>query len=129
MEFGYRGRLPVRDILRVGIKAIDAHCTAGRLRAKGFAQIGHDDQEAVLQAAEDGELPLHDIAAQVFFAQLLGETRLGYFCDPLARWQQEHGGLEDDRLSGHAGDDYSDWVEVRDKPYPLPPVDLAGRRG
>ncbi len=25
-QFGYQGRLPVRDILRVGIKGIDAHC-------------------------------------------------------------------------------------------------------
>jgi len=25
--------------------------------------------------------------------------------------------------------DYLDWVEVRDKPYSIGPVDLAGRRG
>ena len=25
-EFGYQGRLPLRDILRVGIAAVDAHC-------------------------------------------------------------------------------------------------------
>ena len=30
-QFGYQGRLPVRDIVRVGIKSIDAHC------AKQFA--------------------------------------------------------------------------------------------
>jgi gluconate 2-dehydrogenase gamma chain len=25
--------------------------------------------------------------------------------------------------------DYTDWVAVRDQPYPLPPVDLSGQRG
>ncbi|RYE72558.1 MAG: gluconate 2-dehydrogenase subunit 3 family protein, partial [Oxalobacteraceae bacterium] len=24
---------------------------------------------------------------------------------------------------------YLEWVKIRDKPYPLGPVDLAGRRG
>ena len=36
-QFGYQGRLPVRDILRVGIKGIDAHCQkhfSGRSFAK-----------------------------------------------------------------------------------------------
>jgi gluconate 2-dehydrogenase gamma chain len=25
--------------------------------------------------------------------------------------------------------DYTNWVEVRNRAYPLPPVDLAGKRG
>jgi gluconate 2-dehydrogenase gamma chain len=25
--------------------------------------------------------------------------------------------------------DYTNWVEVRDRAYPIPPVDLAGKRG
>src|SRR3984957_14415147 len=37
-QFGYQGRLPVRDILRVGIKGIDAHC-ARQFSGKRFAQL------------------------------------------------------------------------------------------
>ena len=82
----------------------------------------------MLKAAEDSKLPLKDIGAKVFFDQLLNETRLGYFCDPI------HGGNKNMaawKMIGYPGmrADYTDWVEVRDKPYPLPPVDLAGRRG
>jgi len=55
-------------------------------------------------------------------------VRNGYFADP------SHGGNKNMgawKMIGYPGmrADYMDWVTVRDKPYPLPPVDLAGRRG
>jgi gluconate 2-dehydrogenase gamma chain len=126
-QFGYQGRLPVRDILRVGMKAIDAHCVA-RMGGKTFAQLTHAEQESLLKAAESGKLELDNISAKEFFNQLLNETRMGYFCDPkyggnknMAAW----------RMIGYPGAraDYTNWVEIRDKPYPLPPVDQAGKRG
>lgn len=126
-QFGYQGRLPVRDILRVAIKGIDAHC-AKRFNGKSFAQLEHADQEMLLKSAETGKLELEDISSREFFNQLLNETRMGYFCDP------RHGGNKDMaawKMIGYPGmrADYADWVEVRDQPYPLPPVDLAGKRG
>ncbi|HEY2677765.1 MAG TPA: gluconate 2-dehydrogenase subunit 3 family protein [Steroidobacteraceae bacterium] len=126
-QFGYQGRLPVRDILRVGMKSIDAHCEK-TLAGKTFAQLAHSDQETLLKAAEAGKLELENISAKEFFNQLLGETRMGYFCDPkyggnknMAAW----------KMIGFPGmrADYTNWVEVRDRSYPLPPVDLAGKRG
>jgi len=50
-QFGYQGRLPVRDILRVGIKGIDAHCQK-HFSGKIFAQLEHADQETLLKATE-----------------------------------------------------------------------------
>jgi len=126
-QFGYQGRLPVRDILRVGIKGIDAHCQK-QFSGKTFAQLEHADQETLLKAAEAGTLQLENISAKEFFTQLLNETRMGYFCDP------RHGGNKNMaawKMIGYPGmrADYTNWVEVRDQPYPLPPVDLAGKRG
>ena len=126
-QFGYQGRLPVRDILRVGIKGIDAHCQK-QFSGKTFAQLEHADQETLLKAAEAGTLQLENISAKEFFTQLLNETRMGYFCDP------QHGGNKNMsawKMIGYPGmrADYTNWVEVRDQPYPLPPVDLAGKRG
>src|SRR5271156_3528738 len=126
-QFGYQGRLPVRDILRVGIKRIDAHC-AGQFGGKSFAQLEHKDQEALLESSEAGKLELENISAKEFFSQLLNETRMGYFCDP------KHGGNKNMsawKMIGYPGmrADYTNWVEVRDQAYPLPPVDLAGKRG
>ena len=126
-QFGYQGRLPVRDILRVGIQAMDASCRKS-FGGKGFAQLQHADQEKTLKAAEAGKLELESISAREFFNQLLAETRMGYFCDP------RHGGNKNMaawKMIGYPGmrADYTDWVEVRDRPYPLPPVDLSGKRG
>lgn len=126
-EFGYQGRLPLRDILRHGSKAMDARA-AGAHGGKTFAQLEHADQEKLLQAAEKGELDLDGLSSKIFFAYLLGEVRNGYFADP------RHGGNRNMgawKMIGYPGmrADYLDWVQVRDKPYPLPPVDLSGRRG
>jgi gluconate 2-dehydrogenase gamma chain len=126
-EFGYQGRLPVRDILRVGIKAIDAHCQS-TLGGKTFSEAEQSQQETLLSAAETGELELENISAKEFFNQLLAETRMGYFCDPIHGGNKNMAGW---KMVGYPGAraDYSDWVEVRDRPYPLPPVDIAGKRG
>ena len=126
-EFGYQGRLAPRDILSVGARAVDVHCKAN-FGGKTFAQLDHSQQEALLKAAESGALPLPDIGAQVFFAQLLAETRNGYFADPQYGGNK---GMGSWKMIGYPGvrADFTDWVEVRDKPYPLPPVDLSGRRG
>jgi gluconate 2-dehydrogenase gamma chain len=126
-QFGYQGRLSLRDILRVGVHAVDAHCR-GNFGGKSFVQLEHTQQETLLKAAESGELHLEGLSSQLFFAQLLAEVRNGYFADPV------HGGnkgMGSWKMIGYPGmrADYTDWVEVRDKPYPLPPVDLAGRRG
>jgi gluconate 2-dehydrogenase gamma chain len=126
-QFGYQGRLPVRDILRVGIQAMDAHCRR-HFSGKTFAQLEHGEQEALLKEAEIGNLELENISAKEFFNQLLNETRMGYFCDP------QYGGNKNMaawKMIGFPGmrADYTNWVEVRDKAYPLPPVDLSGKRG
>jgi gluconate 2-dehydrogenase gamma chain len=126
-ELGYQGRLPVRDILRVGIKAMDAYCQR-TMGGKAFAELQPAEQESLLKAAEAGKLELESSSAKEFFGQLLAETRLGYFCDPI------HGGNKDMaawKMIGYPGAraDYTDWVEIRNRPYPLPPVDLAGKRG
>jgi gluconate 2-dehydrogenase gamma chain len=126
-DFGYQGRLALCDILRVGIGAVDAHCRR-QFDGKTFTALTPDQQDALLKSAESGQLQLEEISSAAFFAELLAEVRNGYFSDPV------HGGnkgMGSWKMIGYPGvrADYTDWVEVRDKPYPLPPVDLAGRRG
>src|SRR5271154_1734409 len=64
-QFGYQGRLAVRDILRVGIKGIDAHCRK-QFGGKTFALLEHAGQETLLKAAEAGKLELENISAKEF---------------------------------------------------------------
>lgn len=126
-EFGYQGRLALRDILKVGIASMDAHCRKA-FDGKTFAALDVEQQETLLSQAEGGKLGLQDIADKVFFSNFLNEVKNGYFADP------KHGGNKDMgawKMIGYPGmrADYIDWISVRDKPYPLGPVDLAGRRG
>ncbi|QJE02966.1 gluconate 2-dehydrogenase subunit 3 family protein [Massilia forsythiae] len=126
-EFGYQGKLPLCDILRVGMKNFDNHC-AQQFNGKKFADLDKGQQEAMLKEAEGNKLKFPDISGKIFFANLLAETRNGYFADP------GHGGnkgMGSWKMIGYPGmrADYLDWVEVRDRAYPIPPVDLAGNRG
>lgn len=125
-EFGYQGKLNLREIIQVGISAFDAACQ--KSDGKAFAELPHSRQEELLKAAEAGKLQLDGISAKLFFTNLLTEVRNGYFADPsygankdMAAW----------KMIGYPGvrADFIDWVTVRDTPYPLGPVDLAGRRG
>ncbi len=124
---GYQGQLPLREILRVGMNALDFHCTKS-FDGKTFAQLDDSAQDGLLKSAESGQLALEGISSQLFFTQLLAETRNGYFSDPMYGGNKNMGSW---KMIGYPGmrADYLEWVTVRDRPYPLPPVVLAGRRG
>jgi len=126
-EFGYQGRLALKDILRVGIAAIDNHCQTVT-DGKRFSELSADEQIALLKEAESGKLELSDISSKLFFSQLLAEVRNGYFSDPVHGGNKNMGAW---KMIGYPGmrADYLDWVGVRDRAYPLPPVDLSGKRG
>jgi gluconate 2-dehydrogenase gamma chain len=126
LEFGYQGKLTLREILSVGLDALDAHCKRA-FDGRAFAGLEHAQQEDLLRQAEGGELELDSISARTFFSYLLGEVRNGYFSDPKYGGNKDMGAW---KMIGYPGAraDYRDWVTVRDKPYPLPPVDQAGKR-
>src|ERR1700722_3107362 len=125
-EFGYQGRMTVRETVRAGIQAIDAY-TKKSADAKRFADLDHDKQEQILKSAESGDLKLDGISSKYFFSTLLAEVRNGYFSDPVHGGNKNMGSW---KMIGYPGmrADYIDWVTVRDKPYPIPPVDLSGKR-
>lgn len=125
--FGYQGRLPLRDILRLGIAATDGHCRRA-FAGRAFAQLSEPEQVDTLGGLEKGTIELPDISAAVFFGYLLSETRNGYFADPSHGGNRNMGGW---KMIGYPGvrADYLDWVTVRDRPYPIAPVDMSGRRG
>lgn len=126
-EFGYQGRLNLREIIRVGIGAFDAHVRKA-FDGKTFDQLEAAQQETLLKAAEGGKLELEGISSKLFFSNFLAEVKNGYFADPQYGGNRDMGAW---KMIGYPGvrADYLEWVEVRDKAYPLPPVDLAGKRG
>ena len=127
-NFGYQGRHSLREILQIGLGALDAHVARTFGAGKRFASLAPADQDATLKAAEAGTLAWPEISEKLFFAQLLNEVRNGYFADPAHGGNRGMGAW---KMIGYPGvrADYLDWVGVRDRAYPIPPVDMAGRRG
>ncbi len=125
-EFGYQGKLTLKDLMRVGISEFDAYCK--KTDGKPFKDLTHERQEALLKEAQSDKLAFEGLSSKLFFTTLLDETKYGFFSDPI------HGGNKNMvgwKLIEYPGmrADYMDWVTVRDKRYPLGPVDLSGNRG
>ena len=123
--FGYQGPLPLRDILRTGIKAVDSYCT-GKYEGEKFGDLEGKQQDAVLKLAEAGGLKLAEIPDKVFFGNLLNEVRNGYFADPKYGGNK---GMGSWKMIGYPGSRYNylDWVNRHNERFPLPPVSMTGR--
>ena len=118
-EMGYQSRLVPQDLYRLGIAAVDRW--SRQQHGKVFAEL------AALKALESGDASLEGVPAKLFFAQLLQNTREGFYCDPLHGGNKELVGWKLVNFPG-ARADFMDWVE-RDERYPLPPVSIRGERG
>ena len=125
-EFGYQGKLPPRDIIRVGIAGVSAWCQ--KEFGKAFSDLSPQEQDAVLKKLESGEIKTEGVPSKVFFTHLHNETLYGFCSDPQYGGNK---GMVGWKLVGYPGvrADYMDWVEQTDKPYPLPPVSMSGERG
>lgn len=124
-EMGYQLRLNPREIYRLGIAAANQWCSQNL--GKDFAELSTADQDKALSAMEHGMEGFDNLPSATFFAMLWGNTKEGFFSDPL------HGGNKDMvgwKLIGFPGAraDFMDWIE-RDEAYPQPPVSIHGQRG
>lgn len=124
-EMGYQLKLTVREIYRLGIAAANQWCSKNL--GKRFAELPAADQDKALAAMEHGAEGFDSLPSGTFFSMLWGNTREGFFSDPL------HGGnkgLVGWKLIGFPGAraDFMDWIE-RDEAYPQPPVSIRGQRG
>ncbi|MDR3530819.1 MAG: gluconate 2-dehydrogenase subunit 3 family protein [Rhodopila sp.] len=112
---------------RQALAALDKYCRA-TFAGKSFAQLPDDQKDKVISGLEEGSATLDGADGKMFFAQLLTNTREGFFADPV------YGGNRDMvawKMIGFPGAryDYRDWVDRHNERYPLPPVGFAGRPG
>ncbi|MEZ2311096.1 gluconate 2-dehydrogenase subunit 3 family protein [Paraburkholderia sp. RCC_158] len=124
-ELGYQLKLVPRDLYRLGIASVNAYCT--KTYKKSFDALDALTRDTVLGALEKGSIDLGDVPANVFFAQLLQNTREGYFCDPIHGGNRDMGGW---RMIGFPGAraDFMDFVNQNGQPYPYGPVSIEGKR-
>ncbi len=124
-EMGYQLKLNVQEIYRLGIAAANQWCQHNL--GKAFAALSADEQDKALAAMEKGADGFDSLPSATFFSMLWGNTKEGFFSDPI------HGGNKDMvgwKLINFPGAraDFMDWIE-RDEKYPLPPVSIQGLRG
>jgi gluconate 2-dehydrogenase gamma chain len=124
-EFGYQQRLTPREIYRSGIKACDSACE--KHYGKPFAALDSNSQLKVLQQLESGEIAMEEMKASLFFAQLLKNSKEGYFSDPIYGGNKNMAGWKMIGFPG-ARADFMDWIDHPNERYPLGPVSIDGRR-
>lgn len=123
---GYQLRYTPREIYRLGIKA--ANDIVQKLHERDFVRLAVADQDHFLGAMERNELHFSEVPASVFFGQLLGNTKEGYFSDPLYGGNR---GLAAWKWIGFPGAraDFTDWLDQAGRAYPYGPVSISGARG
>ncbi len=124
---GYQLKLTPAQLYRRSIAAIDAYC-AGRYGGKAFARLDAKTQDEVLHGLEKGDIDLDGPPAKDFFEMLVQNATEGFFADPIYGGNRDFAGW---KLVGFPGPRYNYVEEIKQfgKPYPLPPVGLAGREG
>lgn len=124
--FGYQYKFSPREIYRIGIADVNTHCRKqhGRL----FHETGDDKQVALLMDLEKGSIPLNTMPAQVFFSQLLTNTKEGYLADPMYGGNRRMAPWKMVGFPGARGD-YYDFIRQHNKPYPNAPVSIRRQEG
>lgn len=122
---GYQAPDTPAQRYRAGIAALSSWVRDNK-GGKRFAELGPDEQDAVLKDLEAGKITLpNKVDAKSFFNLTLASMMEGFFADPI------YGGNKDMaswKMLGFPGAryDYRDHVSKHNQPYPLPPVSIAG---
>jgi gluconate 2-dehydrogenase gamma chain len=120
---GYQLRYTPREIYRLGIAA--ANSATQKLQSKNFPLLSVADQDRFLVAMEKGETTFATVPAAVLFAQLLTNTKEGYFADPLYGGNR---GMVAWNWIGFPGAraDFTDWIDQAGRRYPYGAVSISG---
>jgi gluconate 2-dehydrogenase gamma chain len=119
---GYHLRYTPREIYRLGIAA--ANSATQKSKGKDFSQLSAAEQDRFLAIVEKGEATFTTVPATVFFAQLLENTKEGFFSDPLYGGNR---GMVAWKWIGFPGAraDFTDWIDQAGRHYPYGPVSIS----
>ncbi len=120
---GYQGAAPPLARYKAGLAALDQHVKEA-FAGKAFADLPAADQDKVLKDFEGGKVAY--AGAVGFFNLVLQNTMEGFFADPIYGGNRDMAGWKFIGFPG-ARYDYRAYVGQHNKPFPLPPVSIAGR--
>lgn len=121
---GYQTPLTPAQIYRQGIEEINAWCTSKH--GKPFSELEPGRQDDVLTSLQKGTIKL-PAELRDFFSLLLGNTKEGYFADPM------YGGNHKMLAWSYIGfpgarASFKEWADQYNVVYPLGPVSISGER-
>lgn len=124
-QLGYQSPLTPAEVYRAGIAELNAWCQDNHSAV--FAELDKDTKDKVLTALEKGEIKLASTQGASLFGLLLQNTKEGYFADPIYGGNHEMAAWQYIGFPG-ARASFREWVGI-EKPYPLGPVSISGKRG
>jgi gluconate 2-dehydrogenase gamma chain len=122
---GYQLRYAPREVYRLGIE--DANTAARQAHDMEFSRLAPTLQDLFLASMEKGQLEFPRVPASALFAQLLENTKEGYFSDPIYGGNRE---MLAWRWIGFPGAraDFTDWIDQAGTEYPYGPASIGGTR-
>ena len=123
-QFGYQYKFTPRDIYRIGLKELDAHCTGKH--GTVFELLEAAVQTDILKGLESGSLALRTMPGTVFFDQLLGNVKEGFLADPMYGGNKGMAGWKMLGFPGARGD-YLEAVGKHNQALNIAPVSISGK--
>jgi gluconate 2-dehydrogenase gamma chain len=119
---GFQSRLTPQEIYRAGIRETNLH-TAKRY-GKAFEFLPVEQQDEVLRALEEDEVPLDSLRSRLFFNLLLRNTMEGFFGDPMYGGNRDKVGWRLIGFPGLPASNYAELMQKHDVPYRVEPVSI-----
>lgn len=120
---GYQGAEAPLTRYRDGLAALNRHAKA-QFSGKNFFDLAAAEQDQALKDFEAGKVDYKPAAG--FFNLMLQNTMEGFFADPIYGGNKDMAGWKFIGFPG-ARYDYRDYITAHNKPFPLPPLSIAGR--
>jgi gluconate 2-dehydrogenase gamma chain len=119
---GFQSRLTPQEIYRAGIRETNLHTT--RRYGKAFEFLPAEQQDEVLRALEEDEVPLDSLRSRLFFNLLLRNTMEGFFGDPMYGGNRDKVGWRLIGFPGLPASNYAELMQKHDVPYRVEPVSI-----
>jgi gluconate 2-dehydrogenase gamma chain len=122
---GWQTPLSPLEIYQQAIPVFDAWCK--QTHGKIFAELDAATQDKALTSLQKDEMKIKPELRE-FFTILLGNTKEGYFSDPMYGGNHGMAAWKYIGFPGARGS-YKEWVGKHNVKYPLGPVSISGERG
>lgn len=123
-QLGYQTPLSPAQLYREGIVQFNSWCV--QHYQKSFTDLSAEQQDEALTRLEQGKVGFGP-ELRDFFAIFLGNTKEGYFADPMYGGNK---GMQSWTYIGFPGARaaFKEWSGQHNVPYPLGPVSISGER-